>query len=63
MFFLIGSIEPRAVLGGSSAGINSVDFDSNGSFIIGTSNDYGARIWSTADNRLRVSSNENKNRK
>ncbi|KAM7364248.1 autophagy-related 16 isoform 5-T5 [Cochliomyia hominivorax] len=48
-----GSTEPRAVLGGSSAGINSVDFDSNGAFIIGTSNDYGARIWSTADNRLR----------
>ncbi|CAD6992693.1 unnamed protein product [Ceratitis capitata] len=25
-----GALEPRAVLGGSSAGINSVDFDSTG---------------------------------
>lgn len=50
-----GSTEPRAVLGGSSAGINSVDFDSTGSHIIGTSNDYGARVWTLNDNRLRVS--------
>uniref|UniRef100_A0A1I8PWA1 Uncharacterized protein n=1 Tax=Stomoxys calcitrans TaxID=35570 RepID=A0A1I8PWA1_STOCA len=48
-----GSSEPRAVLGGSSAGINSVDFDSTGTYIIGTSNDYGARVWTVADNRLR----------
>ncbi|XP_065371314.1 autophagy-related protein 16 isoform X2 [Calliphora vicina] len=48
-----GSTEPRAVLGGSSAGINSVDFDSTGTYVIGTSNDYGARIWTTGDNRLR----------
>ncbi|XP_075147751.1 autophagy-related 16 isoform X3 [Haematobia irritans] len=48
-----GSAEPRAILGGSSAGINSVDFDSTGTYIIGTSNDYGARVWTVADNRLR----------
>ncbi|XP_054088422.1 autophagy-related protein 16 isoform X2 [Zeugodacus cucurbitae] len=45
--------EPRAVLGGSSAGINSVDFDSTGTYILGTSNDYGARVWTVADSRLR----------
>uniref|UniRef100_W8AFA4 Autophagy-related protein 16-1 n=2 Tax=Ceratitis capitata TaxID=7213 RepID=W8AFA4_CERCA len=48
-----GALEPRAVLGGSSAGINSVDFDSTGSYILGTSNDYGARVWTVSDNRLR----------
>ncbi|XP_054726577.1 autophagy-related protein 16-like isoform X2 [Anastrepha obliqua] len=47
--------DPRAVLGGSSAGINSVDFDSTGTYILGTSNDYGARVWTVADSRLRVS--------
>ncbi|XP_043070978.1 autophagy-related protein 16 isoform X2 [Drosophila grimshawi] len=45
--------EPRAVLSGSSAGINSVDFDSTGSYVLGTSNDYGARVWTVMDNRLR----------
>ncbi|XP_044570094.1 autophagy-related protein 16 isoform X2 [Drosophila ananassae] len=47
------STEPRAVLSGSSAGINSVDFDSTGAYILGTSNDYGARVWTVMDNRLR----------
>ncbi|XP_030370056.1 autophagy-related protein 16 isoform X2 [Scaptodrosophila lebanonensis] len=47
------STEPRAVLSGSSAGINSVDFDSTGTYILGTSNDYGARVWTVMDNRLR----------
>ncbi|XP_017041636.1 autophagy-related protein 16 isoform X1 [Drosophila ficusphila] len=47
------STEPRAVLSGSSAGINSVDFDSTGAYILGTSNDYGARVWTVIDNRLR----------
>ncbi|KAL7728015.1 hypothetical protein ACLKA6_018939 [Drosophila palustris] len=51
-----GSSEPRAVLSGSSAGINSVDFDSTGAYILGTSNDYGARVWTVMDSRLRVSS-------
>jgi len=49
------STEPRAILSGSSAGINSVDFDSTGAYILGTSNDYGARVWTVMDNRLRVS--------
>ncbi|XP_017845110.1 autophagy-related protein 16 isoform X2 [Drosophila busckii] len=48
-----GLTEPRAVLSGSSAGINSVDFDSTGAYILGTSNDYGARVWTVMDNRLR----------
>ncbi|EDX14908.1 GD17638 [Drosophila simulans] len=50
------STEPRAVLSGSSAGINSVDFDSTGAYILGTSNDYGARVWTVMDNRLRLRS-------
>lgn len=50
-----GGNEPRAVLSGSSAGINSVDFDSTGAYILGTSNDYGARVWTVMDHRLRVS--------
>lgn len=54
----LGSTEPRAVLSGSSAGINSVDFDSTGAYILGTSNDYGARVWTVMDNRLRVSRTE-----
>lgn len=45
--------EARAVLGGSSAGINSVEFDSTGSYILGTSNDFGARLWTVSDHRLR----------
>ncbi|XP_034116112.1 autophagy-related protein 16 isoform X2 [Drosophila nasuta] len=49
-----GGTEPRAVLSGSSAGINSVDFDSTGAYILGTSNDYGARVWSVMDCRLRT---------
>lgn len=58
LFFYIyssGGNEPRAVLSGSSAGINSVDFDSTGAYILGTSNDYGARVWTVMDHRLRVS--------
>lgn len=43
------------MLSGSSAGINSVDFDSTGAYILGTSNDYGARVWTVMDHRLRVS--------
>lgn len=48
-----GTPEAKAILGGSSAGINSVDFDSTGHYILGTSNDYGARVWTVADSRLR----------
>lgn len=58
ILFLTVTQEPRAVLGGSSAGINSVDFDSTGTYILGTSNDYGARVWTVADSRLRVSGND-----
>lgn len=61
LLFLTVAQEPRAVLGGSSAGINSVDFDSTGTYILGTSNDYGARVWTVADSRLRVSGNGENN--
>lgn len=44
-----------AVLTGCNQGINSIDFDSTGTYVIGTSNDKGVRVWTVADHRLRVS--------
>lgn len=46
-------LEPRGALVGSNAGVNSVDFDSTGSMILGTSNDFASRVWTVADQRLR----------
>lgn len=48
-------MEPRGTLVGSNAAINSVDFDSTGSMILATSNDYASRVWTVCDHRLRVS--------
>lgn len=48
-------MEPRGSLVGSNAGVNSVDFDSTGSMILATSNDFASRVWTVADRRLRVS--------
>ena len=50
----VGNLELRGVLVGNNAGINSIDFDSTGSFVLGTSNDYAIRVWSASDHRLRV---------
>lgn len=50
-------MEPRGTLVGSNAAINSVDFDSTGSMILATSNDYASRVWTVVDHRLRVSLN------
>jgi hypothetical protein len=36
-------------------GINSVDFDTTGTMILGTSNDFATRVWTVVDQRLRVS--------
>lgn len=47
-------MEPRGSLVGSNAGVNSVDFDSTGSMILATSNDFASRVWTVADRRLRV---------
>ncbi|KAJ6637403.1 Autophagy-related protein 16, partial [Pseudolycoriella hygida] len=46
-------MEPRGTLVGSNAAINSVDFDSTGSMILATSNDYASRVWTVVDHRLR----------
>lgn len=49
-------MESRGSLVGSNAGVNSVDFDSTGTMILATSNDFASRVWTVADRRLRVSS-------
>jgi autophagy-related protein 16 len=33
----------------------SVDFDSTGTLILGASSDFASRVWTIADQRLRVS--------
>ncbi|CAH2040520.1 unnamed protein product, partial [Iphiclides podalirius] len=50
----IGTVESRGALVGSNAGVMSVDFDSTGAFIVGASNDFASRVWTVADQRLRV---------
>lgn len=50
-----GSLELKGTLVGSNAAVNSVDFDTTGGMLIGTSNDYASRVWTTNDHRLRVS--------
>lgn len=49
-------MEPKGTLVGSNAGVNSIDFDSTGTMILATSNDYASRVWTVVDQRLRVSS-------
>lgn len=48
-------MEPRGTLVGSNAAVNSVDFDSAGTMVLATSNDYASRVWTVNDQRLRVS--------
>lgn len=55
--FTSAKMEARGSLVGSNAGVNSVDFDSTGSMILATSNDFASRVWTVADRRLRVSAN------
>lgn len=50
-----GKMESRGTLVGSNAAVNSVDFDSTGTMVLATSNDYASRVWTIADQRLRVS--------
>ncbi|CAH1635674.1 unnamed protein product [Spodoptera littoralis] len=47
-------VETRGTLVGSNAGVMSVDFDSTGAYIVGASNDFASRVWTVADQRLRV---------
>ncbi|XP_031630954.1 autophagy-related protein 16 isoform X4 [Contarinia nasturtii] len=46
-------MEPRGILIGSNAAVNSVEFDSTGSMVLATSNDYASRVWTVSDQRLR----------
>lgn len=48
-------MEPRGTLIGSNAAVNSVEFDSTGTMVLATSNDYASRVWTVPDQRLRVS--------
>lgn len=57
VFFTGNSVEPRGTLIGSNQAVNSLDFDSTGTLILGTSNDFASRVWSISDHRLRVSEN------
>lgn len=58
-FFILwksgNTFELRANLIGSNQAVNSLDFDSTGTLILGTSNDFASRVWGIADHRLRVS--------
>lgn len=54
-------MEPKGTLVGSNAGVNSIDFDSTGTMILATSNDYASRVWTVTDQRLRVSTLKKKN--
>jgi WD40 repeat protein len=49
------SYEVRGTLVGSNQAVNSIDFDSTGTLILATSNDFASRVWSISDHRLRVS--------
>ncbi|KAF7988294.1 hypothetical protein HCN44_009939 [Aphidius gifuensis] len=50
-----GSYESKGNLVGSNASVMSVDFDTTGNLILGSSNDFASRVWSVNDGRLRVS--------
>ncbi|XP_074120392.1 autophagy-related protein 16-1 isoform X4 [Sminthopsis crassicaudata] len=45
--------EAKGSLSGSNAGITSIEFDSAGSYLLASSNDFASRIWTVDDNRLR----------
>lgn len=60
LFFIIsneisGTVELKGTLVGSNQGVMSVDFDCTGAYIVGASNDFASRVWTVADQRLRVS--------
>ncbi|KAK4880971.1 hypothetical protein RN001_004290 [Aquatica leii] len=49
-----GGYKSRGTLVGSNAAVMSVDFDASGTLLLGVSNDYASRVWSVADQRLRI---------
>lgn len=53
--YSLAKMEPRGILIGSNAAVNSVEFDSTGTMVLATSNDYASRVWTVSDQRLRVS--------
>lgn len=55
VFLQTGTAESKGMLVGCNLGVMSVDFDSTGTQILGASNDFASRIWTVADQRLRVS--------
>uniref|UniRef100_A0A3B3SPV3 ATG16 autophagy related 16-like 1 (S. cerevisiae) n=1 Tax=Paramormyrops kingsleyae TaxID=1676925 RepID=A0A3B3SPV3_9TELE len=48
-----GRCELKGALTGSNAGITCIEFDSAGSFLLASSNDFASRIWTVDDYRLR----------
>ena len=55
IFLSGGQCEAKGMLIGSNAAVMSVDFDSTGTLILGASSDFASRVWTVADQRLRVS--------
>ena len=49
----INVILNHSELAGSNAGIMSLEFDSEETFILAASNDFASRIWNLSDQRLR----------
>ncbi|GFR74547.1 autophagy-related protein 16-1, partial [Elysia marginata] len=47
------SCDLRGTLVGSNAGIMSLDYNQDDTFIVGASNDFASRVWSVSDHRLR----------
>jgi len=47
------SCELKSTLTGSNAAVMGIDFDSSGSMILGSSNDFATRVWTVEDCRLR----------
>lgn len=52
--YISAKLESRGTLVGSNAAVNSVEFDSTGTMVLATSNDYASRVWTVSDQRLRV---------
>ncbi|ESO92893.1 hypothetical protein LOTGIDRAFT_120226, partial [Lottia gigantea] len=48
-----GECDKKGTLLGSNAGITALDFDLEGSLVLGASSDFASRVWSLIDQRLR----------
>ena len=47
------SCELKSTLTGSNAAVMGIDFDTSGTMILGSSNDFATRVWTIEDCRLR----------